>query len=77
MTVVDPTRDTVLDVRALAALNELRRIGDVIRALPIYAEGLPAYMDYLALCRSLTQATSCSLRDLDRALWTWEKAGLP
>jgi hypothetical protein len=84
LAVVYPKRDTVLDVRALSALAELRRLGDLAaplplysEGLPLYSEGLPAYADYVKVCADLARGVGCDLRTLDRTLWTWDKAGLP
>ncbi len=77
LAVVNSKRDTVLDVRAGAAIKELVRLGDA-RPLSAYCDPkLPGYIEYLEECKRFAKAAHCDLRTLDRALWTWEKTGLP
>lgn len=67
LTVWDPEKYTVTDIRlnnAMVALGENPgRVDD--------------YLPYLDFCRGKASTLKVSLRDLDRALWTWEKAGQP
>jgi hypothetical protein len=61
LTAIHPERFTIIDFRALQALNA---------AQPIT---LDFYLDYLDECRRLAKANNVDLRTLDRALWQWSK----
>lgn len=61
LTIHDPGRYTVLDVRALSTL---RSHGEL-------QASQPGYWDYVQLCRKLADQAGCDLRTLDRALWCW------
>lgn len=72
LTVWAPERHTVLDVRSVAALKALGEL----RGVQSF-EGYPRYVDYLKVCRSISERLRVGLRDLDRALWRWDKEGEP
>jgi hypothetical protein len=73
----NPDRHTVLDVRAVAALERLQRRGLLQEEVP-EREGLyPAYPAYLQCCRAIAKRLDVSLRDLDRALWKWNEMKMP
>jgi len=73
-----PDRHTVIDFRAIEALDELHRMGAIRQEVPPHSSGgLPDYTRYLACCRSVATQCRVGLRDLDRALWKWSKAGMP
>jgi len=61
LTAIDPERFTIIDFRALQALNAEHPIT------------LDFYLDYLDECRRLAKANNVDLRTLDRALWQWSK----
>jgi len=63
MTAIYPERFTIIDFRALEALD----------AEPEAATSLPYYERYLEFCTKLAVEWEMSLRDLDRALWMWSK----
>lgn len=67
LTVWDPTRHTVMDVRSLNALYDLGEIESTAASYP----------EYLAACRSIIGRLDTDLRSLDRALWRWDKDGRP
>jgi hypothetical protein len=66
LTARDPSRYTVMDVRAIRSLA----------ALKLWSEdqGTRAsclrWPDYLAACRDIARRTNRSLRPVDRALWS-------
>jgi hypothetical protein len=62
LTVIDPKRYTVIDFRALEALNQAMANPSV-----------DYYLRYLCVCRKIAQKNKTSLRKLDRALWQWSK----
>jgi hypothetical protein len=63
MTAIHPERFTIIDFRALEALDaESEKAGS-----------LPYYESYLEFCIKLKDDWSMSLRELDRALWMWSK----
>lgn len=75
LTVYDPSRYTVLDVRAWAALQKLRLLEPL--DLPDLASGDSLVLDdtglyaaYLRACTRLAGAFDVPLRTLDRCLWT-------
>jgi len=53
----------ILDIRALWSLG--------VASPP--AHDFPFWWDYTTLCRRLAQRHSCTMRDLDRALWQYSK----
>lgn len=63
--VVDPSRFTVIDYRALETLEHHGELG----------KGFDAddYMCYLRLCRALAHKVKADLRTLDQAFWQWSK----
>jgi hypothetical protein len=61
-----PDEHTVFDVRASGALRALGELAPDA-----------TYLAYVEQCRSVAARIDVSLRDLDRALWTWDKAGRP
>jgi hypothetical protein len=78
LTVVDPDRFTVIDVRVIGAFDELRRLGLVGPTVLLHKEmRLPPYFGYLECCRTMTAGLKVDLRTLDRALWKWNQAGMP
>jgi hypothetical protein len=78
LTVVDPDRFTVIDVRAIAAFDDLRRLGLVGPSLLLHKEGqFPPYHEYLECCRRMASEFGIGLRTLDRALWKWNASGMP
>jgi hypothetical protein len=62
LTAIDPQRFTIVDFRALEALN-VKRPNITI----------DFYLAYLNECRTLAWQNKVSLRTLDRALWQWSK----
>lgn len=78
LTVWAPDRHTVLDFRAVEALDRLGVLGQLVETLPPRQGGsLPDYLAYLECCRALARRLGVSLRDLDRALWMWSRVGMP
>jgi hypothetical protein len=78
LTIWAPDRHTVLDFRAVEALDSLHRLGAIPETLPKReVDSLPDYVDYLACCRAIARRLGVDLRDLDRALWQWSKQGMP
>jgi len=63
MTAIYPERFTIIDFRALEALD----------AEPARSGSLPYYESYLAFCIKLAKDWKMSLRELDKALWMWSK----
>jgi hypothetical protein len=61
LTAIDPDRYTVLDFRALEALN-VKDSGDV-----------DLYVLYVEACRSMAKKYGVTMRDFDRANWQWSK----
>jgi hypothetical protein len=73
----DPEHHTVLDFRAVAALERLQRRGLLREEVP-EREGLyPPYPAYVKCCRAIAQRLGVSLRELDRALWKWNELKMP
>ncbi|GAA1380721.1 hypothetical protein GCM10009613_05500 [Pseudonocardia kongjuensis] len=64
LTVADPTRFTVVDFRAIRALQQH---GEQVADDPYYRE-------YVDLCASIARRCETDLRTLDRALWQYDKA---
>jgi len=62
LTAIDPERYTIVDFRALEALN----ISEANITIDFY-------LAYLDECRRLARINKVSLRTLDRALWQWSK----
>jgi hypothetical protein len=62
MAMVSPTTHTVIDYRALEALD----YDGPNRSLSFY-------LHYRTYCEKLAAEWDLSLRDLDRALWQWSK----
>lgn len=71
LTIWKPETQTVLDVRAVAALQALGELQ------PTKTGGLPDYWNYLERFREVASDLHVTHRDLDRALWKWHKAGMP
>jgi hypothetical protein len=64
LTMVYPTKYTVIDFRALEALGIKDGRGE---------DTIDYYLEYLNACRALARKHNVSLRTLDRALWQWSK----
>ena len=62
LTAIDPKRFTIVDFRALEALNQ-KKANITINF----------YLAYLNECRRLAKKNKVPLRTLDRALWQWSK----
>jgi len=78
LTVWDPENHTVLDYRAVEALQELKKRGILDLDPPPGQRGaLPGYWTYLQTYRPIANSIGVSLRDLDRALWKWHKEKMP
>jgi len=78
LTVWRPAENTVLDYRAVEALQELARRGVLGSDAPKGRQGaLPGYWAYLQIYRPIAERLGVSCRDLDRALWKWNKAEMP
>jgi hypothetical protein len=78
LTVWQPKRHTILDYRALEALQELQRLQVLGSAAPEGSQGsLPGYWTYLGLYRPVANRLGVSYRNLDRALWKWHKSAMP
>lgn len=60
LTAIKPDRFTVIDYKALAALD-----------CPQESPGVGFYLGYLCACRRIAAENNVSLRTLDRALWQW------
>ena len=68
LTVFDPCRYTVLDVRAWASLKRLGLQGLGLQP-PMSLDSAETYGAYLSACRRLAVEHGVSLRTLDRCLW--------
>jgi hypothetical protein len=66
LTAVAPERYTIIDFRALGALNYKGPYSS-----------LSFYLHYLRYCRGTAQKHRVSLRTLDRALWQWSFVNQP
>jgi hypothetical protein len=62
LTMINPEKYTVIDVRALESLGLSKWDGSA-----------GFYIDYLQACRALAFKYKVTLRTLDRALWQWSK----
>lgn len=62
LTAMDQERYTIIDFRALEALDAWKP-----------SQNLDFYLDYLRYCRDAAAKFGLSLRDFDRALWMWSK----
>jgi hypothetical protein len=62
LTAINPSRFTIIDFRALAALG----VTSIVPTIDIF-------ISYCEFCRNLAMECNLSLRDLDRALWQWSK----
>jgi hypothetical protein len=67
LTIWDPDRHTVMDVRAIHALHSLGAIETTEMSYP----------EYLNVCRGIAGRLDVDLRTLDRALWRWDRDGRP
>lgn len=65
LTIWDPLRHTVMDVRSLGALHGLGAIETTDMSYP----------SYLSVCREIAGRLDVDLRTLDRALWRWDRDG--
>ena len=74
-----PHRHTIIDFRAVGALERLQEKGQLDEQLPWASCGLhlPDYLTYLGVCHRLAQSLDVGLRDLDRSLWQWHRNGTP
>ena len=61
LTAINPERYTVLDFRALEALNVKN------------SENVDFYVLYVKACRSMAKKYGITMRDFDRANWQWSK----
>jgi hypothetical protein len=61
LTAINPERYTVLDFRALEALNVKT------------SENVDLYAQYVEDCRSMAKKYGVTMRDFDRANWQWSK----
>jgi hypothetical protein len=78
LTVWEPEDHTVMDYRAVEALQELKNRGALDLEPPPGRRGaLPGYWTYLRAYRPIARSVGVSFRDLDRALWKWHKEGMP
>jgi hypothetical protein len=78
LTVWDPKTHTVVDYRAVEALQELsKRRALELEPPPGRRGALPGYWTYLKAYRPIAASIGVDHRDLDRALWKWHKAGMP
>jgi hypothetical protein len=78
LTVWEPEEHTVLDYRAVEALQELKQRGALDSELPPgQRRAYPGYWTYLQAYRSIARSVGVSFRDLDRALWKWSKGKMP
>ncbi len=78
LTVWRPAENTVLDYRAVEALQELAKRGVLDSDAPKgRRSALPDYWTYLQLYLPIAERLGVSCRDLDRALWKWNNAGMP
>lgn len=70
----DPERFTVMDIRSWNSLKALSESGHVAFPRRTYAPGAKGWAqywpDHLAACRSISLSTSCSLREVDWALFS-------
>ena len=74
LTAADPERFTVMDIRSWNSLKALSKSGYVHLPNRTYAPGAKGWAqywpDHLSACRSISDSTSCSLREVDRALFS-------
>ncbi len=78
LTVWRPSDQTVLDYRAVEALQELATRGVLGSDPPRGGRGnLPGYWTYLQAYGPIADHLGVSFRSLDRALWKWHKVGMP
>ena len=78
LTVWKPETHTVLDYRAVAALQELKKREALDVEPPEGKRGdLPGYWTYLQAYASIAKSIGVTFRELDRALWKWHKDGMP
>ncbi len=69
LTVFDPCRYTVLDVRAWASLERLGLLRELGLCSSMSPDSAETYGAYLSACRRLAVAHGINLRTLDRCLW--------
>jgi hypothetical protein len=78
LTIWEPENHTVLDYRAVEALQELKKLGALDLEPPPGQRGaLPGYWTYLQAYRPIARNVGICFRDLDRALWKWHKEKMP
>jgi hypothetical protein len=78
LTIWDPQAHTVMDFHAVEALQELKQRGALdLDPAPGSRTDMPGYWTYLKAYRKIAARVGVGLRDLDRALWKWSKAGMP
>jgi hypothetical protein len=77
LTVWVPERNTVLDYRAVGALEALERNGALPESVPPRRGAYPDYRAYVDCCLAIASRLAVSLRDLDRALWKWHEQDMP
>jgi hypothetical protein len=78
LTVSMPTRFSILDYRALEALQRLHDDGQLwdMPRLSGKRGSLPTYWPYSKYLDPIRERLDVSFRDLDRALWKWHKTVL-
>ena len=69
---VFPRRFPVLDVRAMRTVGEIPADSN---QPPSYT--IPLWSKYAKLCRETAERYGVTLRDLDRALWMWDRCNPP
>jgi hypothetical protein len=74
LTIWDPDNHTVIDDRSVAALRKLWGLGLLPSEPPSQTN---RYWTYLKVYRDIAADLGVAHRDLDRALWKWNKAGMP
>ena len=78
LTVWEPEHQTVLDYRAVEALQELKKRGALdLEVSPGKRGALPGYWTYLQAYRPIAKSVGVGFRDLDRALWKWHQENMP
>jgi hypothetical protein len=74
LTIWDPDNHTVIDVRTVAALRKLWKLGLLVDEPPARTD---RYWAYLEVFRKIAGSLGARSRDLDRALWEWNRQGMP
>ena len=74
LTIWDPDNHTVIDVRTVGALRKLWEL-ELLDVEP--PSRTDRYRAYLLVFRRIAKSLGAGYRDLDRALWKWNKERMP